>query len=107
MKPSNLKQNSNHNNNSRRGSAIPTYKNMNMRAKMMIGSILRTGTSETLKMSCVCKSGQYPVDGSDEDNTFAKFSPSGTLELTVANPALIGKFNPGDVYYLDFTKVEK
>ena len=54
----------------------------------------------------VCKKDGYPEDGSDEDNTFAKFSPSGSLELVVANPALIGQFNPGDTYYLDFTKAE-
>lgn len=57
-------------------------------------------------MQPVCKSGGYPADGSDEDNTFAKFSPSGSLELLIANPALIGTFTPGDAYYLDFMKVE-
>jgi hypothetical protein len=80
---------------------------MNMRAKMKVESVLRMDTCEQLKLRCVCKSGSYPADGSDEDNSFAKFSPSGFLELTVANPELIGKFNPGDTYYLDFTKVEQ
>lgn len=73
---------------------------------MKIESVKRFDQSEILTMRAVCKSGSYPADGSDEDNTFAKFSPSGLLELTVANPALIGEFNPGDVYYLDFTKAE-
>lgn len=48
----------------------------------------------------------YPSDGSDEDNTYAKFSPSGSLSLTVANPALVGKFAEGEKYYLDFTKAD-
>ncbi len=78
-----------------------------MRAKMKVESVLRMDTCEQLKLRCVCKSGGYDGTGMDEDNSFAKFSPSGCLELTVANPALLGKFNPGDTYYLDFTKVEE
>jgi hypothetical protein len=79
---------------------------MMMRAKMKIDSVERFALCENLRMRPVCKSGGYPADGSDEDNTFAKFSPSGSLELTITNPALLGQFNPGDTYYLDFTKVE-
>lgn len=77
-----------------------------MRAKFIITSIEKFPFSDLVKMRPVSKSGGYPADGSDEDNTFAKFSPSGLLELQVANPALIGTFTPGDTYYLDFTKVE-
>jgi hypothetical protein len=77
-----------------------------MRAKFTIQSVTKFTHGDQLKMHPVCKSGGYPADGSDEDNTFAKFSPSGSLELMIANPALIGTFAPGDTYYLDFTKVE-
>lgn len=77
-----------------------------MRAKFKLQTVTRHEGQENLKFTPVCKSGGYPPDGLDEDNTFAKFSPSGSLELTVCNPALLGKFNPGDTYYLDFTKVE-
>lgn len=77
-----------------------------MRAKMKVSEVIRRDGGETLKMHPVCKPGGYEADGLDEDNTFAKFSPGGSLELMVANPALIGQFNPGDTYYLDFTKVE-
>lgn len=62
-------------------------------------------SQETLYFNPVAAS-KYPADGSDENNTFAKFSPSGMLSLTVANPALIGKFTEGEEYYLDFTKAE-
>lgn len=78
-----------------------------MRAKFVINSVERSGSaewqSETLKMSAVAKSDRYPSDGADEDNTYAKFSPQASLTLTIANPALIGKFNPGEKFYLDFT----
>lgn len=78
-----------------------------MRAKFKIVSVNRTEHAENLTMIPVSKSTAYPADGSDEDNTYAKFSPSGKLELSVANPALFGTLHPGDTYYLDFTKVEK
>lgn len=75
-----------------------------MRAKMQVASVERFATTEKLSMHCVAKSGAYPEDGSDEDNTFAKFSPSGNLTLTIANPNLIGKFTPGQKFYVDFTE---
>lgn len=53
-------------------------------------------------MHAVCAS-KYPEDGSDEDNTFAKFSPSANLSINIANPDLFGKFNVGDKFYVDFT----
>ncbi|TSD89073.1 hypothetical protein FFK22_008820 [Mycobacterium sp. KBS0706] len=76
-----------------------------MRAKMKIARVEKHSSEcETLHFHAVCRSDGYPADGSDENNTYAKFSPSGTLSLTVANPALIGKFAEGEEYYLDFTK---
>ena len=71
-----------------------------MRAKFVINSIERSGTteypSETLKMSAV-------TNGTPEDNTFSKFTPSASLSLTVNNPTLLGQFNPGEKFYVDFT----
>lgn len=77
-----------------------------MRAKMKITKIEQHESCEVLHFTAVAKNSSYPEDGSDEDNTYAKFSPSGELKLTVANPALIGKFKAGEKYYLDFTKAE-
>ena len=74
-----------------------------MRAKMSVNRIERWDRADKVTMNCVARSGGYPDDGSDENNTFAKFSPSGELTITIANPALIGKIQPGDVYYLDFS----
>lgn len=81
-----------------------------MRAKFRLSTIQQHGdgkgvTSETLHFNAVSAK-QYPADGSDEDNTYAKFSPSATCQINVANPALIGKFIPGETYYVDFTKVD-
>lgn len=78
-----------------------------MRAKMQIQKIeLHPHGTETLHMTAVAKSGGYPADGHDEDNSFARWSLSGTLMIAVANPALHGKFKPGEKFYLDFTKAE-
>lgn len=82
-----------------------------MRAKMRLYHITPYSNGngvlvqEQLHFHAVSAS-KYPEDGSDENNTYAKFSPSGMLQLTVANPSLVGKFETGKEYYLDFTPVE-
>ncbi len=55
-------------------------------------------------MRCVAKSGAYPEDGSDEDNSFARWSPSGSLSISIQNPNLFGKFTVGQKFYVDFTE---
>lgn len=82
-----------------------------MRAKMRLGSVMPLPdgqgglAQERLSFHGVAAS-RYPEDGSDENNTYAKFSPSATTEIVVANPALIGKFTVGETYYVDFTPAE-
>lgn len=81
-----------------------------MRAKLQVGSVIPNGpdgtppTSETVHMHAVCKEGAYPVDGSDENNTFARFSPSAAFSIHIANPALFGKHKVGDQFYVDFSR---
>ena len=77
-----------------------------MRAKLKLNSVVATEGSEILKFNAVCKPTGYPADGLDEDNTFAKFSPSAELTITVNNPALHGKFKPGQKFYVDFTEAK-
>jgi hypothetical protein len=78
-----------------------------MRAKLQLATVTKTeGPQEILKFHGVCKDGGYPADGSDEDNTFAKWSPSIELTMVVANPALHGAYQPGQKFYVDFTPVE-
>lgn len=81
-----------------------------MRAKVRVTGIERypeegQPSRETLTFNFPAKDGAYPADGSDEDQQFARFSPAGALSLTVANPNLIGKFEVGDTFYLDFVPV--
>ena len=76
-----------------------------MRAKMKVDDVKSFDDgSEQLVFDAVCKSGSYPEDGSDEDNTFAMFTPSADLNMLVNNPALKGKFKVGQKFYVDFTE---
>ena len=82
-----------------------------MRAKLRVSYVKENEwdgkkQSEVLSFHAVCANKAYPEDGSDENNTYAKFSPSANLDLVVANPALFGKFKVGEEYYVDFTKAE-
>lgn len=74
-----------------------------MRAKFVVNSIEKFGGCEVVKFNAVGRSGGYPADGSDEDNTFAKFTPSAECKLTITNPDLHGKFEPGQKFYVDFS----
>jgi hypothetical protein len=81
-----------------------------MRAKFVVHSVStnKSGdqvTSENVSFGAVAKSGAYPEDGSDEDNTYARWSPSASCSISIANPALFGKFKPGQKFYVDFTPV--
>ena len=87
---------------------------MNMRAKVAVVQVKelfnneaeKTGKyQEQLEFTAVPRS-QYPEDGSDEDNTFAVWSPTASFTINVANPNLWGKFEVGQKYYVDFTQAE-
>ncbi len=80
---------------------------VSMRAKFVVTSVSQHGTpptSETVAFGAVCKSGGYPADGSDDDNTYARWSPSASCSINIANPALFGKFKPGQKFYVDFAE---
>lgn len=57
-------------------------------------------TARVLKFSAVC-------NGTEENRNFHKYTPSGTLEMTVDNPTALEYFELGKAYYLDFTKADQ
>lgn len=79
-----------------------------MRAKFRVASVepFTSGTGENIVFQAVAKSTAYPEDGSDEDNTFAKYTPNADLRITVMNPALIGQFQVDQTWYADFTRAD-
>lgn len=84
-----------------------------MRAKVRVSSVVdgiaggdddATKYGEKLTFDAVAAS-TYPEDGTDENNTFAKYSPSATFTIDCRNPNLFGKFEVGEEYYVDFIPV--
>lgn len=90
-----------------------------MRAKLMLykvepyHSLEQSGTAlgkvvhETLWFTAMHKSEGYSEDALDENNTYAKYTPTANLCMVISNPRLLGHFHEGDVFYVDFTRIEK
>jgi hypothetical protein len=76
-----------------------------MRAKMRVTGVEKHNEeSETLNFTAVAKNEGYPEGGGDENNSYARWTPSANLTMLVNNPDLVGQFNVNEEYYLDFTK---
>jgi len=75
-----------------------------MRAKFLVTGVEVQRGADIVKFTAVGPTGTYPEDGSDEDNSYAKWSPSADLQITIANPALFGKLRPGQKFHADFSE---
>lgn len=58
-------------------------------------------TIEHIKMMAV-SSKPFDKDGNSEDNSFARWTPSGDLVISITNPSLFGKIKIGQSFYLSF-----
>jgi hypothetical protein len=77
-----------------------------MRAKFRVFKVESYDeNSEILSFSAV-GAVKYGEAGENEDNDFARWTPSGELKMGVTNPDLLGTIKVGEKYYLDFTKAE-
>ena len=72
---------------------------MMTRAKLEVQSVKATTYSDEVVLSAVC--GKSP-----EDNSFSQATPSASMTMQVNNPAVRGKFKPGQKYYVDFTETD-
>lgn len=65
--------------------------------------------SEVTKFSCPGERVKLfaVYGGSQENESFAAATPSGEISIYVNNPAVIGKFQPGQYYYVDLTPAEQ
>jgi hypothetical protein len=80
---------------------------MNMRAKFRVTEVKTPYEGqEELHWVPVTES-PFNEHGISEDNTYSKWTPSGELRMVITNPALLGKYEVGDKYYLDFIKAEQ
>jgi len=76
-----------------------------MRAKMRVSAIkVWNDQQEDVSMMAVTGKDPFGPDGESEDNSYARWTPSGTLTLSITNPALRGSFHEGQTFYLDFTE---
>lgn len=73
---------------------------MTTKAKLKVVSVLKTEYGEKTTFEAV-------TNGTKEDNSFSKWTPSAKLELDVTNPDLFGKFVPGKKFYLDFNEASE
>lgn len=81
-----------------------------MRAKLRVTDVKEhmidgQKNGETLSFNAVAAPG-YDETGKDENNTFARWTPTAECSLYVANPDLFGQFHIGEEYYVDFTQAE-
>lgn len=67
------------------------------RAKFVCQSVTDNGDTKSVVLTPV-------TNGSDEDKSFWKWTPSGRIEMQVLNPDV--KFEPKKTYYVDFTEAE-
>lgn len=78
-----------------------------MRAKMIVTKVENfSSDSERLTFKAVSKSDGYPPDGSDENNSYARWTPSAELSMSISNPNLVGKFTENQQFYVDFTEAK-
>jgi hypothetical protein len=77
-----------------------------MRAKVQVTKVEHyQGSQQQVFMNPV-SSKPYGPEGECEDNTYARYSPSGEFKLTITNPNLFGKLVPGMKMYVDFIEAE-
>lgn len=58
--------------------------------------------AERIKLNAV-----YGSEPGSENQSFSEATPSGTLEIFVTNPQVVGTFEPGGYYYLDLIPTPK
>ena len=83
---------------------------MTVRAKFFVEDIRHNdvpGTDQYATISMKPAFGTY-ADGDKEgtNKSWSKWTPSGSLSITITNPDAIDKFTIGKAYYLDFTPVD-
>jgi len=78
-----------------------------MRAKFQVLGVqpYEGGGGQTLSMTPV-GADTYGPDGENEDNDFARYTPSGSLSMGINNPVFDGAFAVGQKFYLDFTPAD-
>ncbi len=74
---------------------------MSVRAKFIVQSVTQfVGETRQVRL-CAVHDTSIP-----EDQSFTKYTPNGTIEMTIDNPPASDQFVPGKKFYVDFTPAE-
>lgn len=84
---------------------------MNMRAKFLITKVTehkKDGLPDGAVVGEAIEgigvtSKPYDAEGHNEDNTFAKYTPTAYFSMTILNPSLLGQYKVGMKLYSDFS----
>lgn len=78
-----------------------------MKAKLRVVQVIdqRKNGFDNIEVNfmAVGPSGSYPEDGTDENNSYARWTPTADMHMVINNPNLMDKFEVGQEYYVDFT----
>jgi hypothetical protein len=74
-----------------------------VRAKFTVQSITQHAGWKDAR---VVRLSPVAADGIPENERYHKYTPSGSIELTIDNPAASGQFELGKSFYVDFTPAE-
>lgn len=74
---------------------------MSIRCKMLVASKSDQFNTYDKSKSTVVR--LQPVSG-DENKTWSKWTPSGSIELNINNPEAVDRFKLGGTYFVDFTE---
>jgi len=80
--------------------------NATTRAKFVVQEVRNHAENHQLVILQAVTDKPFDAAGKSEDNDFARWTPSGTLDITITNPDLVGKFVAGQKYYLDVIPAE-
>ena len=73
------------------------------RSAFVVSTVTRDQHGETLKLTAISHEHSARVP---DGQKFTEYTPSGTLDIRIVNPALRGAFEPGECYWLDLTLIE-
>ena len=74
-----------------------------MIAKFQVTKVETNETCQNITMMAVTDK-PFDPDGKSDDNSFARWTPSGELKMTISNPALFGTLKDGQKFYLNFVE---
>lgn len=90
-----------------KGKTMTTETEVVTRCKMRVSEVTRSISaageteSERVKLTAV-----YANDPQNVNAQWSRWTPNGSIDITISNPAAMGKLSKGHEFYVDFTPAE-